>query len=259
MSNKNSEPVESRGKEEHEDHNEHEHEHEHESENEEKGSHSSDEEVQKNKYDRDGKHPIIGLIVFTVLQFIALLFTVIATPISMFKLNDEWRDKVYPSLAGNSKSICVTAWGMKLGCNTASYYNRDFTHTFCERVRLDFKIVEAFCLMCIFFMFVGLIMGVLSILQKVGKGPTAAIGTTAMVFSIIPWGVLAGMYHQQPCCETTGWNTDVKVTTCVGDNTDVTVPIPPFGKMGSYGAGFGLLVTSWCLMVIAIIFAFIPF
>lgn len=224
------------------------------------GSEHGEEEPKKaNKYDRGGAHPIIGLIIYTVLQFITLLFVVVATPISMFKINNEWRDKVYPELTGKSEKLCVSAWGMKLGCNQKGYYKRDFTHAFCYRVRVDFKIVEAFCIMTIGFMVLGLALGICAIFQKVSKGATGSIGTFAMVTCIIPWGILAGMYYQKPCCETTNWNTDHKMTDCRGNNTNIVgEDIPAFKHMGSYGPGFGLLVAAWAVQVVAIAFAFAP-
>ncbi|KAL7694907.1 amastin [Lotmaria passim] len=221
--------------------------------------HEEKEPKKKDKYDRGGEHPTIGLMVYVVLQFITMLFVVIATPIQLFKINNDWRDKIYPELVGSKKRLCVSAWGMKLGCNQKGYYNRDFTHTFCYRVRLDFKIVEAFCLMTICFMVLGLALGILSIFQKVSKGATGAIGAFAMVLCLIPWGIIAGMYYQKPCCETTGWNTDNKVRNCVGNNTNIrNEDIPGFKHMGSYGAGFGLLVAAWAIQVVAIAFAFAP-
>ncbi|KPI84070.1 amastin-like protein [Leptomonas seymouri] len=227
-------------------------------------SHSSTESeeekvVKKDKYDRGGKHPIVGLIVYSVLQFIALLLVVVATPISMYKMNDGWRDKLYPELASSSKQLCVSAWGMKLGCNQKGYHNRDFTSTFCYRVRVNFKIVEAFCIMTIGFMVFGLVMGILSIFQKVGKGATGSIGTFAMVLCVVPWGIIAGMYYQKPCCETTGWGTNDKSVNCRGNNTNIVdEDIPGFKDMGSYAAGFGLLVAAWAIQVVAIVFAFVP-
>ncbi|KAK7199849.1 Amastin surface glycoprotein [Novymonas esmeraldas] len=177
----------------------------------------------------------------------------------MFELNRTWRVKLYGPTT-STKSLCVTAWGMKDGCNTARYYNRDFTHTFCYRVRVNFKLVEAFCIMTIGFMSLGLIMGILAVFHKVSKGATGAVGTFAMVLCIIPWGIVAGMYHQKPCCETNGWNTDNKVTICTGNNTRLGAEdVPPFKTMGKFGAGFGLIVASWAIQVIALVFAFVPF
>jgi hypothetical protein len=218
----------------------------------------SEEPNKKSKYDRGGEHPVIGLIIYVILQFITLVLVVVATPISMFKMNDEWRNKVYPELNSSSKKLCVSAWGMKLGCNQKGYYNRDFTHTFCYRVRLDFKLVEAFCLMTIAFMVLGLVLGICSIFQLVGKGATGSIGTFAMVMCLIPWGIIAGMYYQKPCCETTNWNTGAKVRDCRGNNTNINEDIPGFKHMGSYGPGFGLLVAAWAIQVVAIAFAFAP-
>lgn len=216
------------------------------------------EELKKiDKYARGGDHPIIGLIVFTVLQFVALLLVVVATPIGMFEINPTWKAKLY-GLPASGSNICVTAWGMRNGCGSTGYYNRDFTHTFCYRVRVNFKIVESFCIMTIGFMMIGLVMGVLAIFQKVGKGATGAIGAFGMVLCIIPWGVVAGMYHQKPCCETNGWNTDAKTTVCTGNNTRLTEDVPPFKTMGKFGAGFGLLVAAWAIEVIAVVFAFAP-
>ncbi|KPA80047.1 putative amastin [Leptomonas pyrrhocoris] len=222
-------------------------------------SENGEEPAKKNKYDRGGKHPVVGLIIYCVLQFVALLFVVIATPIAMFKMNNEWRNKVYPQLASSSKQLCVSAWGMKLGCSQTGYYNRDFTHTFCYRVRVNFKVVEAFCIMTIGFMVLGLAMGLLSVMQKVTKGSAGAIGAFAMLLCIVPWSIIAGMYYQKPCCETTGWNTDNKVRNCQGNNTNiVNEDIPGFKTMGNYGPGFGLLVAAWALQVVGIVFAFAP-
>lgn len=226
------------------------------------GSEAAEEEEEggkHDKYDRNAKHPVIGLYIYIVLQFITMLLVVVATPISMYKINATWRDKIYPPLASQSKQLCVSAWGMKLGCNQKGYYDRDFTHTFCYRVRVNFKIIEAFCLMTIGFMVLGLVLGVCSAFHMVSKGATGSIGTFAMVMCLIPWGVLAGMYYQKPCCETTGWNTADKVTVCIGNNTNLqTEDIPAFKHMGSYGPGFGLLVAAWAIQVVAIAFAFAP-
>jgi len=209
------------------------------------------------KYDKDKKHPIIGLIVFLCFQFVALLFMVVATPIEFFTIKDEWRDKLIPD-DHSGKTMCITAWGIKSGCRSRGYYLRDYRRVFCNRVRLNFKIVEAFCLMTIGFMTFALIAGIMAVCHKTSKGATGGLGTFAMVLCIIPWGVCAGMYHQRPCCETTGWETSQRTTVCTGMNPAVTEPIPRFKEMGKYSAAFGLVVAAWCLQFIGIIFAFIP-
>lgn len=220
-------------------------------------------DMDKNRYDKKGPHPITGLIIYTVLQFVALLFVVVATPIEMFTIGDEWRDRIYPELAGTDKTLCVTAWGMKAGCRSTRYHNRDYTRTFCSRMRLNFKIVQAFCIIAIGFMSFGLLLGVASIMHKVGKGSVGAIATFAMLCCLMPWGIMGGMYWQLPCCETDDWYLPTQRTTCY---FDVQAPaaatgldVPAFGKMGKYAAGFGLIVTAWCLQVIAVVFAFLPF
>lgn len=225
------------------------------------GSENSDTPKKKDKYDRSGPHPIVGLIIFLVLQFLALLLLTVATPLEMFTLDDTWRDQIFPGLAGSDKKLCVTAWGMKEGCRSAKYYNRDFTNNFCSRVRLDFKIVEAFCIMAIAFMAIALITSIFSICQKVGKGSVGALGVFAAMLCLIPWGVLAGMYWQKPCCETYDWHTPQQQKVCVFSpfsnawNKDV----PPFKDMGKYGPGFGLIVASWALQVVGCVFVFLPF
>lgn len=210
----------------------------------------------KDKYDRSGPHPIIGLIIFLVLQFIAILLLCVATPIELFTLNDTWRDLIFPSLVGTNEKLCVTAWGMKAGCRSTGYYNRDYTTNFCYRVRTNFRVIEAFFLMSLAFMVFAFIAALFSVCQKVGKGSVGALSVFAVMVCVIPWGVVAGMYWQKPCCETDYWHTPQQVRVCVFSNGSQDVP--PFKDMGSYGAGFGLTVTAWCLQVVASIFAFLP-
>lgn len=208
------------------------------------------------------KHPIIGLIIFTVLQFIALLFYVVATPIEMFTLNDEWTKRIYPEIT-EDKRICVTAWGLKLGCRTRSYYSRDYSTAFCFRVRVNFRVVEAFCIMNIAFMTFGFIFGFLSLFQKVAKNTAAAISILTTVTAMIPFCVLAGMYHQLPCCEST-YEDDMLVSRdCTFERpinpSLFNEEVPRFKTMGKYGAGFGLIVTAFALQFVGSVFAVAPF
>lgn len=216
------------------------------------------------KFAINAPHPTTGLWIYTIIQFFALLLTVIGTPLEMFVLKNEWRDQIYPDLTGADKKVCITAWGIKSDCRSARYYSRDFLAAFCFRVRVNFRVIEAFTVMAIIFMAVGMVMGLLSTRQMMGKGATGAVGAFAMVLAIIPWGVVAGMYYQLPCCNTIGWNTPAKVTSCVFESPErhpglVTVNVPRFKDSSNYGPGFGLLVAGWALQVIAIVFAFLPF
>lgn len=173
----------------------------------------------------------------------------------MYKLNNRYRDRIYPELTGTTTPICVTAWGMKRGCRSTGYYSRDYTTDFCYKVRVNFRVVEAFCIMTIVSMIIALAFGLMSIMQIVGKGPTGTIAVIATFFAVIPWGIVAGMYNQLPCCQTwfgvTPQNTtdfDVYYTFCSGTNqTWGNETVPKFKQMASYGAGFGLLVTAFTL------------
>lgn len=206
----------------------------------------------------DKTHPTMALAIFVVIQFICILFMTIATPIGMFKIDDEWRDQIYPSYGGKDR-LCVTAWGMKMGCGTKDYYHRSFTHAFCYRVRINFKVVEALSIMTISFMTITFIMGIFSLFQMVGKMLTAAMGVFCMILCLIPWCVLAGMYHQLPCCNTIK---GVRDCSFYPEHENLFLRgkyVPRFKTMGSYGPAFGLIVTAWTLQLIASVIAFLPF
>lgn len=220
-------------------------------------SHSDHASERMQTVDKDS-HPIICIVIYCFLQAISLILMVVATPLEMFILNSYWTGRLYPALAGSPRSICVTAWGMKHGCRSNHYYNRDYTHTFCYRVRVNFKIVEAFCIMCIFFMLVGLILGCLAVLDHVSRGAVAAVAGTAMFFAIVPWGVIAGQFNQLPCCRGMYLDGVRQSVTCASQNPNVLETLPPFHRMGRYATGFALLVISWIFQVFAIITILIP-
>lgn len=226
---------------------------------EEKRSQSEEGETttKKDKYDRSGPHPIIGLIIFLVLQFIAIVLLTVATPLEWFKIKASYGAQLYGS--GVTKPVCVTAWGMRHGCGSKHYLDRSFTHTFCYRVRIDFKLVEAFCIMSLGFMVFAFILGIASCMQKASKMAVGGLAGLAMLCALIPWGIVAGMYYQKPCCNTRDWLT-VPVKTCTYENSRMAgQDVPPFKDMGKYGSAFGLSVTAWALEFLAVIFAVIPF
>ncbi|KAK7199375.1 amastin-like surface protein-like protein [Novymonas esmeraldas] len=159
--------------------------------------------------------PFIGAVVFTVLQFIVFLFVIVATPVAQFD--------------PKSGSGCWTLFGFKNSCGSPGL-DRTGTAAFgCVQRRNNMNGGAAFAIISIFTTLVALVFGVLMLLRISCAVFLPLLFTCLSVITIlISWACVAGAYSIKMC----------NVYFYNGVN---------------YGAGFGLMVTAWCLQVINVV------
>ncbi|EPY31138.1 amastin-like protein [Angomonas deanei] len=211
--------------------------------------------------DLDDRHPIGGLVVYTILCLAALVLIVVATAIEWFVLNDEYSSIVVPNRDPN-EPICVTAWGLKNGCRRKAYVHKSLLTTFCSNVRSEFEVMATFSILTIIFTTFSLLCGIFAICHVLTKGLATALAALSAATCLIAWIIPTNMYHQKPCC-ITHWLTPDKMKTCYFTSALnpalALTDVPPFKEMGKYGPGYGLCVAAWVVLVIAAIFARLPF
>ncbi|ORC86593.1 amastin-like surface protein-like protein [Trypanosoma theileri] len=164
----------------------------------------------------------LGLIPLVV-EAIVFLFVLIATPLEMFRLD---------VLGGDS---CITLWGARK-CSSTKYSSRSFQ---CDRQRNTMRAGAAFAIISIFFTLVCVFMIFLKDTIKIGSFVAKVCAIVSVCTILIAWATAAGVYHQKMC----------KI---------LLFELPSYKNDGwKLGAGFGLMVTAWCLQVINAVLCFI--
>ncbi|CAJ1005143.1 putative Amastin surface glycoprotein [Leishmania naiffi] len=159
----------------------------------------------------------IGLLIYAVVQFVAFLLVLVATPIDMFRIRGD--TKVIPGQ-------CTTLWGSKLNCGSTGYtMNSDMQWASCPARRDRFRAAQAFTVISIFVYGAAFVLGVIMLLcNRSFRWVCLTLNAVGAVTVFIVWVAMAVTYNR------------VEVTTCLDlRNADI------------YGAGFVLLLLAWVL------------
>ncbi|XUY37206.1 amastin-like surface protein, putative [Leishmania panamensis] len=163
----------------------------------------------------------IALLVYVVLQFIAFLLVLVATPLDMFRFKPQ-----VPNFRG-----CLTLWGFTNSCGSVLYNGTVYdVWDECPRHLMRFHAAEAFAIISIFVYGTAFVLGVImlfccSILRWVCLG----LNILGAITACIVWATMVVIYFN-------------------GEGNDC----PPLRRLTHYGAGFGLFVAAWVLNLINI-------
>ncbi|KAH9600028.1 Amastin surface glycoprotein [Trypanosoma melophagium] len=165
----------------------------------------------------------VGLIPL-VIECVVFLFVLIGTPLETFRLHNP--------LGSDS---CITLWGAR-NCGSASYSSRDFR---CNREKSTMNAGAAFAIISIFVTLVAILTFFLT-----GKlSPAGLIGKICAILAVftilIAWATPASVFHQHMC-------------------KMLSIRLHSYKENGWHlAAGFGLMVTAWCLQIIAVVLSFV--
>ncbi|CAJ1039105.1 putative Amastin surface glycoprotein [Leishmania shawi] len=165
----------------------------------------------------------IALLVYVVLQFIAFLFVLVATPLDMFRFKPNFR-----RIEG-----CVTLWGHKTVCNSM-FYDRNLYEAWgiCPSRLMRFRVADAFAIISIVVYGAAFILGVIMLFC------CSCLRFVCVLLNIVGAVTVCVV-----------WATMV-VTFFKDDDEDC----PALQGFAQYGVGFALLIIAWVLDVINIIF-----
>ena len=173
----------------------------------------------------------IGIIIYSILQFIAFLFILVGTPIDMFRAHEK-------SVWGNTQ--CLTMWGFKMKCYSNTYdIKPSKLFPACTGRKDRFRAAEAFAIINIVVYGVACILG---FVQLCCCGCLRWVCLVLNIFgitSVVSWAIMADAH-----------------STKKGDGLGYCAKLSVDYK---YGAGFALLVTGWCLDIVDIVFLMLPF
>lgn len=188
-----------------------------------------------------------GPSIYAVIMLIAFLFVLVGTPIDMFRGKDA--KSVSDSF---SNKACYTMWGYKEKCYSTKYTEKlKNTYNQCKGRLGLFRAAEAFAIINIILY---LLTAILAFIQlcccRCLRWVCLALSVLGITL-VITWACMAAVFHTQSDCE--------KVANVSSDYCLITSPqCGKFSVSSKLGAGFALIVTSWCLDIVAIPFLFIP-
>ncbi|XQJ24939.1 amastin-like protein [Leishmania guyanensis] len=164
----------------------------------------------------------LALLLYAVLQFIAFLFVLVATPIDMFRLKAD---------GTFDNSLCITLWGLKNKCYGLKYEDDVFSlWSVCGTRTQRFRAAQAFAIISIFVYGLAAVLGFILLwcctyLRRV----CLALNVTGIVTLCVVWASMAVTYY--------------------------TLDGQCFGMRFrmKFGSGFVLLVMAWCLDIINIV------
>lgn len=162
----------------------------------------------------------VGATVQLITCFLAWVFLIIGTPLSVFNIRDK--NEYGPN-------ACYTLWGRHNDCKSPDYdWRVDFEQ--CDAVRIRFQCAEAFSILPIFSL---MLQWLFSFYQLGGANYKIFIMLIALLSlgsTTVPWAIVSALYHQNFC----GVDTFTHVR-------------------NTYGAGFALILTSWCVQCIGFV------
>ncbi|KPA82130.1 amastin-like protein [Leptomonas pyrrhocoris] len=177
----------------------------------------------------------VGIVIYCILQFIAFLFLLVGTPIDMFRAKNE-------DTIGNKP--CLTMWGTKEKCYSTKYDIRpDDLFVLCKERRDRFRAAEAFAIIHIVVYLVACILGFVQLCCCSCLRWACLALNILGITSCISWAIMADLYLR---------NSSASLTWSGSPNCY------KFNLAFKYGAGFGLLVTAWCLNIVAMVFLMLP-
>ncbi|KPA82139.1 amastin-like protein [Leptomonas pyrrhocoris] len=175
----------------------------------------------------------VGIVIYSILQFIAFLLILVGTPIDMFRAKNE-------DTIGNKP--CVTMWGIKEKCYSTKYDIRPKDLFALCKGRLDrFRAAEAFAIINIAIYLVACILGFVQLCCCHCLRWVCLLLNILGISAVVTWAIMADAFGSKSGADRF--------------NIGYCGKLKDFSK---YGAGFGLFVTAWCLDIVNIVFLMLP-
>ncbi|CAJ1990616.1 Amastin surface glycoprotein [Leishmania donovani] len=170
----------------------------------------------------------IGVLIYVILQFLALLCLVVATPFDMFR---EVKGGVFGG------SACVTLWGLQKVCLGTEYIMKtELLWKNCPSRRDRFLLAQAFDVISLAVYAVAFLFGfILLWCCSAFRWVCVALNIVGIGTVCVVWVLMVKVYH-------------------IDDGTVCMV----LDKGFRFGIGFGLLLVAWVLDIIAIFFLLLP-
>ncbi|KPI85575.1 amastin-like protein [Leptomonas seymouri] len=194
----------------------------------------------------------VGLVIYCILQLIAFLFILVGTPIDQFRLSSQ---EMF------SNTPCLTLWGWKQKCNSATYDTRTNTlWSSCPNRKDRFRAAEALSIIAIGLSLIACILGfVMLCCCRCLRWLTLILNLLATGVACAVVALMIDAYYNNHDSPTV---TDELATniTCGALREDAILK----GEVGSgkahfkFGAGFALFIVGWGLCFINIIFLMMP-
>ncbi|CBZ40960.1 uncharacterized protein [Leishmania mexicana MHOM/GT/2001/U1103] len=168
------------------------------------------------------------LLVYVILQFIAFLLVLVATPMEMFRQKDVSPDGSF---------FCYTLWGFKFNCRSLDYdvpIHEVFTN--CPVLLHRFRAAQAFAIISIFVYGAAFILGLILLFCSPSlRMVCLALNIVGIATLCVVWAAMAVTYntYDGPQC----------------------LRVNIFLK---YGAGFVLFVIAWILDIINTVILLLP-
>lgn len=189
----------------------------------------------------------VGLVIYSIVQFIAFLFILVGTPIDQFRVEN---DEVF------SNSPCLTVWGWKNKCISATWNSltNDYWSGCPDRVK-RFRAAEALSIAAIVITLVAFILGFVMLcccqccrwlcllLNLLGTGCACAV-TALMIDAFYNDHETETIPKLNASCDA------LRENRLMGGAS-----APTHFK---YGAGFALYIVGWGLCFINIVFLMLP-
>ncbi|TPP39969.1 Amastin surface glycofamily protein [Leishmania donovani] len=169
----------------------------------------------------------IGMFLYAILQFIAFLFVLVATPFSMFSM----------AVKGLPNEGCYTLWGFKSTCNRGMEVTKsDELWANCMGRRNRFRAAQAFAVISIFVYGTAFVLGLVALCCCAClRWACLALNVAGIATLCIVWASMVVTFnkYEGPGC-------------------------PAMKEITTLGAGFALLVVAWCLDIINIALLLLP-
>ncbi|TPP40080.1 Amastin surface glycofamily protein [Leishmania donovani] len=173
--------------------------------------------------------PPVTVLLYVILQFIAFLLVLVATPIDMFRLKKLYQ---YPH-----PNPCYTLWGAKFDCSSSTYSVKlSMMWSPCPSRRNLFRLAQVFAVISIFLYGAAFILGLI-VLRCCPwlRWVCLVLNIAGMATLCIVWAAMVVTYYK-----------------------DVPQRCMPLHFFVNYGAGFGLCLVAWCLDIINIGLLLLP-
>ncbi|CAG9582042.1 putative amastin-like surface protein [Leishmania major strain Friedlin] len=168
----------------------------------------------------------IPLVVYVVVQFVALLLVLVGTPVDMFRMPSTGFD-----------TSCITLWGERFTCTSSGYFSYiDETFHNCPQRLTHFRIAQAFAIISIFVYFAAFVMGLVLLYGcTIHRWVCLALNIVGAVTLFIVWAAMVVTYNkgESPRC-------------------------PPLKEVSYYAAGFVLFLLAWILDILNMIILLLP-
>ncbi|CBZ37647.1 amastin-like surface protein, putative [Leishmania donovani] len=171
----------------------------------------------------------VTVLLYVILQFIAFLLVLVATPIDMFRLKKLYQ---YPH-----PNPCYTLWGAKFDCSSSTYSVKlSMMWSPCPSRRNLFRLAQVFAVISIFLYGAAFILGLI-VLRCCPwlRWVCLVLNIAGMATLCIVWAAMVVTYYK-----------------------DVPQRCMPLHFFVNYGAGFGLCLVAWCLDIINIGLLLLP-